>query len=103
MHTAQPRSIASQICLGIYIYFFAKKNFFCQYFFGQLPIEQTIDYKKFKFLRKIIYSEESCELNIIYKFLSKIRTANIMYKIQSGFQSENFSELVFENIVECSI
>ena len=43
----------------------------CQYFFGQLPIEQTIDYRKFKFLRKMVHSEESCDLNIIYKFLSK--------------------------------
>ena len=34
-------------------------------FFGQLPIEQTIDYRKFKFLRKMVYSEESCDLNII--------------------------------------
>ena len=44
----------------------------CQYFFGQLPIEQKIDYKKFKFLREMVYSEESCDLNIIYKFCQNL-------------------------------
>ena len=44
---------------------------------------------------------DSFDLKIIYKFLSKFELH--MYKIQSGFQTENFGELDFENIVECIV
>ena len=62
-----------------------------QYFFGQLPTEQAIDYRKFKFLRKIIDSKVSCEccdLNIIYKSLSKFELQTLCIKYNLDFNLE---------------